>query len=571
MWLESHFALLKFEQPLTMLKSLAIRNYAIIEQLDISFDAKLNVMTGETGAGKSIVLGALSLILGERATQGVQRNPEEKCVIEGVFQIKAYQLQALFEAEGLDYADETIIRRELLPGGKSRSFVNDTPASLQAVKEIASKLVDLHRQFDTADINSNDYQLMITDAVADNKVLLAKYQAIFSAHNAALKELNLLISQQQQANKDLDFWKFQFNELNEINLEGMDQSALEAEMNTLNHAEEIKSKLLQSEALLNDENWNLLDKLEELNAGIRSILPFQPALGELQQRLESLTIELNDIAKEIQHHQLHTVYDEQRAEELQNMLSLLFKLQKKHAAADVEALLQLKTNLESNISRFENIDSSITAQQQLVDKLKKELQDIGKKLYDTRHKALVKIEKPVTDMLAKVGMPHARFQIAHQLLKEGQFHVNGIDELEYLFSANPGSELKPLKKVASGGELSRLMLCIKSLLADSVALPTLIFDEIDTGISGAVSVKVGEILQEMGKHHQLICITHLPQIAAKGSTHFHIYKEVKAGQTNTRVRKLNDQDRLDEIAAMLGGDKDAKGAQANARELLTSK
>jgi len=554
-----------------MLKSLAIRNYAIIEQLDIHFDAQLNVMTGETGAGKSIVLGAISLILGERATQGVQRNPDEKCVIEGVFQIKAYQLQSLFESEGLDYADETIIRRELLPGGKSRSFVNDTPASLQAVKEIASKLVDLHRQFDTADINSNDYQLMITDAVADTKTLLQKYQGIFHEHSAAVKELNLLISQQQQANKDLDFWKFQYNELSEINLEAIDQEALEVEMNTLNHAEEIKSKLLQSEALLTDENWNLTDKLEELITYVRSIVNYQPALKEIQQRLESVTIELNDISKEIQHLQLHTVYDEQRAEELQQILSLLFKLQKKHGATDIQSLIQLKSALQQNIARFENIDASINEHQLLVDQLRKELLTTGKKLFETRQKALAKIEKPVTEMLAKVGMPHARFQIAHQLLKEGQFHSNGIDELEYLFSANPGSELKSLRKVASGGELSRLMLCIKSLLANSVALPTLIFDEIDTGISGAVAMKVGEILQEMGKHHQLICITHLPQIAAKGSTHFHIYKEVKAGQTNTRVRKLDEQDRLDEIAGMLGGDKDAKGAQANARELLANK
>ena len=553
-----------------MLQQLSIKNYAIIDTLDIRFSDKMNIITGETGAGKSILLGALSLILGERAETGMLRNKEEKCIIEAHFDLSRIDIRPIFEAEELDFAVDTIIRREILPNGKSRAFVNDTPATLKALKEITSRLVDLHSQHETLAIGESDYQLFLLDTVADNNALLLEYKKVFSDRQSKQSLLKDLEQQQILADREADYVHFQLQELNEVPLESLHQNDLEAEQNTLNHAEEIRLKLVQAKDLLNNEEGGVHQALYQITNILRPISHLLPDLTSLYERIESCLIELGDIDTEIEKLGSNTNYDADRMEEISQLLTTLYKLQKKHGVNDVQALVNRRDMLAAQSYSYDHIEQDIQRTQKEISAFTKQLDSLGEQLFERRANVFNAIETQVTETLKKVGMPDAQLKIVQERLAAQTYSDTGIASVQYLFSANKGTPLKEIKKVASGGELSRLMLSLKSMLAASVSLPTMIFDEIDTGISGNIAAKTGEILNDMGKAHQLICITHLPQIAAKGQKHFHIYKTTTDHTTYTNVKELNATERLQEIAAMLAGDNITEGALTNARELLAT-
>jgi DNA repair protein RecN (Recombination protein N) len=553
-----------------MLQQLSIKNYAIIDTLDIRFSDKMNIITGETGAGKSILLGALSLILGERAETGMLRNKEEKCIIEAHFDLSRIDIRPIFEAEELDFAVDTIIRREILPNGKSRAFVNDTPATLKALKEITSRLVDLHSQHETLAIGESDYQLFLIDTVADNTSLLLEYKKVFSDRQSKHSLLKDLEQQQILADREADYVHFQLQELNEVPLESLHQNDLEAEQNTLNHAEEIRLKLVQAKDLLNNEEGGVHQALYQITNILRPISHLLPDLTSLYERIESCLIELGDIDTEIEKLGSNTNYDADRMEEISQLLTTLYKLQKKHGVNDLQALVNRREMLAAQSYSYDHIEQDIQRTQKEISAFTKQLDSLGEQLFERRANVFKAIETQVTETLKKVGMPDAQLKIVQERLAAQTYSDTGIASVQYLFSANKGTPLKEIKKVASGGELSRLMLSLKSMLAASVSLPTMIFDEIDTGISGNIAAKTGEILNDMSKAHQLICITHLPQIAAKGQKHFHIYKTTTDHTTYTKVKELNATERLQEIAAMLAGDNITEGALTNARELLAT-
>ncbi len=553
-----------------MLQQLSIKNYAIIDSLEINFSKQMNIITGETGAGKSILLGAMSLILGERAETGILRDKNEKCVIEAHFDLRNIDLQNLFQKEELDYSLDTIIRREILPNGKSRAFVNDTPATLKALKIITSHLVDLHSQNETLEIGENNYQLFIVDSVADNNTISTTYQNLFYNRQILLSQLRLLEEKKTQANREADYVRFQLLELNEVVLEDIDQMALEADLKTLNHTEEIKSKLHTAMYVLGDDEASVLNQLQQVNSALRPIKDINNRIKQLYDRIESCKIELEDIEKEISLMEGNTTFDPSRMEEINATLSILYKLQKKHGALDVLSLMKIRESLAIQSTSFDNVEKDIEKINNEIVSLELVLSKEGNKLAKSRSNVFQLIEKKVMETLQKVGMPDARLIIEQKIFEKNIFLVNGIDSIVFMFSANKGGELKEIRKVASGGELSRLMLSIKSILASSVSLPTMIFDEIDTGISGNIAAKTAEVLNEMSQRHQLICITHLPQIAARGQKHFHIYKNTTTDQTFASVKELINEDRLHEIAAMLAGDNITDGALSNAKELLAT-
>jgi|LakMenEpi03Aug12_release.lakeMendotaPanAssembly.Ray.scaffolds.fasta_scaffold184123_2 DNA repair protein RecN (Recombination protein N) len=553
-----------------MLQHLSIKNYAIIDSLEINFSKQMNIITGETGAGKSILLGALSLILGDRAETGMLRDKHEKCVIEAHFDLTNIELSELFLAEELDFSKDTIIRREILPNGKSRAFVNDTPATLKALKEITSHLVDLHSQHETLEIGENDYQLFVVDAVADNANIFKHYKNLYHQRQALLSQLKKLEEKQIQAHKEADYVRFQLLELNEVALEEIDQVSLEADLKTLNHAEEIKSKLVAAMQVLGEEEASVLTQLHQTIATLRPIKDINQNLSQLHERIESCLIELSDIEKEIGRLEGNTFFDASKMDEINTALSVLYKLQKKHGALDIHDLMGIRDSLAKQSLSFDSVEKDIEKTNNDIVKLEIELTKKGDELAKSRSAVFKQIESQVMITLQKVGMPDATFLIEQNKLDKNIFSLHGTDSIQFLFCANKGGTLKEIRKVASGGELSRLMLSIKSILAASVALPTMIFDEIDTGISGNIAAKTAEVLNEMGDRHQLICITHLPQIAARGQKHFHIFKNSSSNQTFANVKELNKEERLHEIAAMLAGDNITEGALRNAKELLAT-
>ena len=552
-----------------MLQHLSIRNYAIIDRLEIEFSKQLNIITGETGAGKSILLGALSMILGDRADSSILKNKSEKCIIEANFDISQLHLEELFQQEELDYHHDTIIRREILANGKSRAFINDSPTSLKTLKEITSKLVDIHSQHETIEINQQVNQLKLIDAVALNQALVEKYSSLYKEYHQLIdkeKELQLM---KDNASKEADYILFQLKELEEYSFENLDQQELENELKTINNAEDIKSKLGVSNNLIQEAEFNSINNLAEILSQIRSIKDIHSQLLHIYERLDSAQIELKDIAREIELMSNDFNYDEVRANELTLLLNTIYRLQKKHGVLNIADLQIIKEDLKTKSHTFEHIDEELLTIKNEIEHCKSKLQKSGEELYRNRQAVIPTIEKQVVETLMKVGMPNARFSIKH-ILESNYFGLLGMDSIQFLFSANMGMPLLEIKKVASGGELSRLMLSIKSLLAQAVSLPTMIFDEIDTGISGNVAAKTGDILKQMSKNHQMICITHLPQIAAKGQKHFYIYKKEESNTTYTRIRELDEQERVKEIAAMLGGESISDASIANARELLVS-
>lgn len=550
-----------------MLQSLYIRNYAIIQELELELSSNLTTITGETGAGKSILLGALSLILGKRADTSVLYSEDEKCIVEGQFQIDAYDLKYFFEENDLDYAATTVVRREINNQGKSRAFINDTPVNLTVLKTFASKVIDLHQQHETLDIATDDVQLQVIDSMAGSGPDLAKYKETFREYRKARKKLSELQNTQQQSQQDLDYFQFQLAELEQAQLsKDESQEALEDELDTLTHAEAIKSALANAAQGLDGEEVSVTNLLEQLIQELKGVEQYNTAVKELNERLRSGLIELRDVHSEMEDLDADLTVDEERLLEVQNRLDLIYKLQKKHGVTTIQELCELEEELADKVANSANLDERIASQEKVVGKLETELTSKALTLSKARKEAIETFRESVNAQLPNVGLPNASVTVERESLEE--FSVTGLDKITFLFTANPGAKPLPIRKVASGGELSRLMLIIKSLVAASTALPTLIFDEIDTGISGEIGLKVGSLLKKLARNHQVVCITHLPQIASKGDTHYFVFKDVQNGRTYTHVKTLEREERTTEIARMLSGENPTEAALANARDLL---
>jgi DNA repair protein RecN (Recombination protein N) len=550
-----------------MLQKLVINNYALIDNLEISFGDGLNILTGETGAGKSIILGALSLILGQRAESRYFFNQKKKCVIEGVFKISDFHLKAFFEDNELDYEAETILRREISADGKSRAFINDTPVNLTTIKQLGEKLIDIHSQHATLEINDPEFQLLVVDSAAKHGDLLNDYQSKFRAYKKTTAKLQQLISESDKAKADLDYYQFQFDELEKANIAEDEQEKLEQELYTLTNAEEIKRNLSGASFLMDGGETSALIQLREAAHHLSSLEKFNPLIEELHERLNSTVIELKDIAAEIENLDQHTHTNEAKAVEINDRLSLIYNLQKKHRVNTNAELLQLQEDLSTKIQQALFGDEEIDKLQKQIAAEKQELEKLAAQLSSNRAKAIPDIETQVIQSLAEMGMANSILKIE---LNPIPFGNTGIDQVRFLFSANKGHALAEMSKVASGGELSRLMLSIKSLIARHTALPTIIFDEIDAGVSGEVANKVGQIMERLAKNLQVITITHLPQIASKGQSHYFVYKDDDSSITYTRIKQLDEQERVLEIAKMLSGDSPGESALQNARELLNS-
>jgi len=557
-----------------MLQKLSIINYALIDNLEISFDSGLNILTGETGAGKSIILGALSLILGQRADGRYFFNQQKKCVIEGSFKIGAFHLKQFFEDNDLDYEAETVLRREISADGKSRAFVNDTPVNLPALKALGEKLIDIHSQHATLEINDPEFQLLVVDAVAKHDELLNDYRAKFRSYKKSTAKLQQLIDESDKAKADLDYYQFQFDELEKAALSADEQELLEQELYALNNAGEIKRNLLGAFYLMEDGETSAIIQLREAGHQLTSLEKFNPLIAELYQRLNSAIIELKDIATEIEIIEQRTHTNEARAEEINTRLSLIYNLQKKHRLNSTAELLQLQNDLSGKIQQAVFGDEAIEKLKLQLNADKKDLEQLAATLSANRKKTIPAIEKHVLESLAEMGMSNAALKITLYTPPGhnsplGGLGDNGFDSVRFLFNANKGHALAEMSKVASGGELSRLMLSIKSLIAQNTALPTIIFDEIDTGVSGEVANKVGQIMQRLADNLQVITITHLPQIASKGQSHYFVYKDDEGATTYTRIKQLDKQERILEIAKMLSGDNPGESALQNAKELLS--
>ena len=549
-----------------MLNHLSVQNYALIDKLEVDFSNGLTIITGETGAGKSILLGALGLIAGNRADALSLQDKTKKCIIEVSFNIKGYSLKDFFKEYELDYEAQTSIRREINPEGKSRAFINDTPVTLGQLKELASHLIDIHSQHETLDLNASEFQLSAVDAFANHPDLLDEYTATFKQFKIIEKHLTELIEKESQAKKDLDYFQFQFNELEDVNLKAGEQSTLEKELETLNNAEEIKLNLSKAAFALNGGEMNLLSSLNEIKIILASFAKYKPEINELSSRINSSFIELKDISNELESIEQDIVYDPKRIEELTNRLNEIYRLEQKHQVTTIEELIFIKDELSNKLLDFSSLEMEIEKVKKELSTLEKTLLTAAKKISGNRKKVIPKIEKEIASLLSSLSMPNAQLKIEHS--ESELITKNGLDKINFLFSANKGSDFKELNKVASGGELSRLMLSIKSLIAQLTALPTIIFDEIDTGVSGDIADKVGSIMQQMAKSMQVITITHLPQIASKGSSHLFVYKEEKNNKTFSNIKKLSAEERVNEIAKMLSTGKPTAAAISNAKELL---
>ncbi len=551
-----------------MLKSLSIRNYALIQQLDINFNSGLSIISGETGAGKSIILGALSLILGQRADKQLLKNKEKKCVVEGIFGIKEYKLQGYFRDNDLDYEELTTLRREINSSGKSRAFINDTPVNLNILRDFSLRLIDIHSQHENLELTNNLFQLNVVDVFARHSNLVEDYIVIYKLYRELEKKLTVLNNTAQQSKQDLDYFQFQFNQLEEAHLESCEQEKLEEELKTLNHAEEIKTNLENvSFILANDEN-PLLARLFETVQLLGKLKSYFSKAGELYDRLESSHIELKDIAVEIEQLDEEVEHNPSRATEVNERLDLIYSLQQKHRVETVDELIGIKEELQKKIDEVTSYDTEIKKLKKELDSQKEKLEKVAAGLCKSRLSVIPEMESHLTGMLRQLGMPNGKFRIDHN--NTDDYTPTGTDKVIFLFSANKQSDLQDISVVASGGELSRVMLSLKSLITGSSGLPTIIFDEIDSGVSGDIADRVGNILTEMALNMQVINITHLPQIASKGKNHYKVYKKDEGASTNTYIKLLNTEERIEEIAKLLSGKELTDAALKNARELLTS-
>ncbi len=549
-----------------MLKRLHIRNYALIDRVELEFSERLTIITGETGAGKSILLGALGLVMGERADTKIFYNDQEKCVVEAWFDVSKYQLRSFFEEQELDYDDELIIRRELSPAGKSRGFINDTPANNQVLQRLTEALIDLHQQFDVLDIHEVNFQLRMVDALADNTALLADYQSGYRQYQSDRRQLAQLVDRSEQGAKELDFIQFQYDELRQAELQDGEQENLEAELGRLSNAETIKRAYGQAYAQLLDSERSLQEHLQEIARALQPTRAVDPELDQLSERLDTLLIELQDIGKDCGRISENTEHDPARIGEVQERLNQVYKLQKKHSLSTVAELLALQENLKNQLSGFTDLSAEIARLERRVAEQEQQLRGKARLLSERRQIVPKPFEEKVQALLTQLSMPHARIQV--DIRQTEQLGPTGADEVQFLFASNVGSKFLPIKDVASGGELSRLTLCTKSLVADAIPLPTLIFDEIDTGISGDVSLKMGLILEELSRRHQVVSITHTPQIAARADKHYFAFKQVENGRTITQLRALSADERVRALGVMLSGNPPSEAALATARELM---
>ena len=549
-----------------MLQHLHIRNYALIEELSVDFTEGFSVITGETGAGKSILLGALGFVLGDRADTGVLFDKDKKCVVEAQFHLDDERLHPFFDLNDLDFDSECILRREMSPQKKSRAFINDTPVSLQTMKEMGCQLVDIHSQHDSLLLADAGFQLHLLDEIAQNNELLAQYQQEFAQYNVLCRRLKELQPLAEKNIGENDYLKFQLDELQKAQLQENEYAEIEQSLNVMENAEEIKTLLLNADGLLENADNAILPQLNELSSALHRLGQLLPQTDELQQRVESAQVELKDIAYDLERLQDDAQFDEEKMQELQERMDLLNRLMMKHHLKDFGDLIQLRDEIEAKVNAFENIDQEIAEAEKALKKQTALLKQLATRLHAQREKAAKSFGSGVTDLASQLAMPHAVFQITLEPLAE--FSSTGLDQVHFLFSANKGVAVAELSKVASGGELSRLMLSIKSVVSRHNYIPTLIFDEIDTGVSGEVAAKIGDIMQGMGGSLQLISITHLPQVASKAAHHFFIYKDNEGERTQSHIKVLSAKERVGEIAKMLSNDKVTPEAMKAAEVLL---
>lgn len=549
-----------------MLKSLLISNYALIDNVEIDFDKGFSVITGETGAGKSIILGALGLVLGQRGDLSVLKNKDKKSVIEAVFDVSKYNFQDIFNEHSVDYDDETIIRREIQPSGKSRSFVNDMPVTQGFLKNLSPLLIDIHSQHQNLLLGDSKFQLNVVDSVAENKKELDDYSLIFNEYHSLIKEKNNLEIQNAELKQNNDFMLFQFNELNDIKLVDNEETELEAELDVLSNAEEIKSIIYDAVNKFNGEENPILSSLKEISKQFTKVQKFLPQANEWQERTESAFIDLNDLLSDLES-KLDSIEDDpERLNFIDERLGVINNLFQKHRVNSVSELIEIKNNLEQKLNKISSFDDELNEINNKISEKKKQLTRAASVLSSSRTKVIEKIENTLISQLQELGMPNAQIKIVCDKLND--FSASGVDDIYFSFSANKNGELSSITKVASGGEMSRVMLCIKLLLSDAKNLPSIIFDEIDTGVSGEVAHKMGHIMQNIADNIQVICITHLPQIAVKGKNHFMVYKTDNDDSTSTKISLLSQKERENEIAKMLSGSNITDAAITNAKELL---
>lgn len=550
----------------SVLTSLSIKNYALIEEAQLSLQDGFTVITGETGAGKSILLGALGLITGKRADSSSMGDMTAKCIIEGVFEVAGYQLQTFFKKNDLDYEEATIIRREILPSGKSRAFINDTPVTLAQLGALGERLVDIHSQHKTLDVIDNEYQFEVLDTFANALALRKKYYEQYTVWKKKLVQLEHIQEKKQRAQLEFDYQSFLFNELDEAKLIEGEFEQLEVQLKTLSHAEEIQENLATAQQKLTQDEVGIMDQLSEARSALSRISSYGDAYEALYTRLHSVFIEVDDLTQELTDLASGVDADPLTLEKTNNRIQLLYNLMKKHQVDSVTELIDVRERLDAELFEVQNVDDQIAVIEKEIAFAKAEAQKIATQLHEKRSKAIPKLKASIEKILVELGMPNAQLHIEVTRLQE--LMSNGQDALAFLFSANKGMDVKPLGKGASGGELSRVMLAIKAVLSRHKKLPTLIFDEIDTGVSGEVAVKMGAILKDMGHTMQLISITHLPQIAGQGASHFKVFKTDEAEKTKTQIVRLSQEDRIVEIAAMLGGNNQTTAALEHARNLL---
>lgn len=550
-----------------MLLSLSIDNYALIEELNIEFSNGFSVITGETGAGKSIMLGALSLILGQRADTKVLKTLNRKCVIEGTFEIAQYKLNKFFEQNDLDYEDQTTLRREIAISGKSRAFINDTPVNLPTIKALGERLVNVHSQHATITLNDADFQLALIDSFIGHDEEVSSYRKAYKHFLALSGELKSLIETENKSKSEEDYIQFQFDELEKANLQADEQEILERELEILNHSEEIKSTLFESNQLLSDSENNLIDKLTEIQQRLHKIASYHEGILQIVDRLNANIIDVKDLCQDLNRLESSIDFDAKNISQISERLDLIYHLQQKHRVQNNTELLEVKTELESKLLSITSLDQKIKDLQKQTEVVESELIVKAKKISEARIDIRNEIELNITKTLKQLGMSEARFEIQNEI--QAELSKDGFDKIQFIFNANRGGQLQEIAKIASGGELSRLMLCLKSLVSEKKLLPTIIFDEIDNGVSGEIADKVGNILRKMSESMQVIAITHLPQIAGKGLTHFKVYKEILNDTTESRIIAISQNDRIIEIAKMISGSKVSEVALENAKILLS--
>ncbi len=550
-----------------MLKSLYIKNYALIESLEINFQSGFSAITGETGAGKSILLGALSLILGKRADSSNLFDESTKCIVEGSFDLSHLNLNDFFPRNDIDYEDLSILRREILPNGKSRAFINDTPVNLNLMRDLASQLVDIHSQHETLKMGLSEFQMEVVDKYGTDEKLLNNYRENYTKFKVDTKKLESLKQANEKAKRDEDYFRFQLNELDAININEAEFEELIERANYLAHAEEVQQITEKSAHLLIENDESLFDKISEITDDFSSISEFHKQFKDIYERLKSLKIEVKDIAEEIEGLNVESDNENSSLEQINEKLSIIYSLQQKHNAKTIGGLIELRNDFEAKLENISGLEDQIAELEGSLTKQKSELLKLANELTSVRKKSSLELTNSIRKKLSKLGMPDAEFEVSFSKLND--FAASGLDKIDFLFSANKGSKLAEISKIASGGELSRLMLAVKSLITSRKLLPTIIFDEIDNGVSGDIAGKVGNMLRQMSENHQIIAITHLPQIASKANSHYFVFKENKNGRTTSSINLLTTEQRVEEVAKMLSDEKVSDAAREAAVDLLS--